>query len=316
MSSTLTRARGLWGTRSRRLNRRALQQNIFVLLVLIPLIISFWLFWLYPALYGLVGSFTQWRGFDPNTPFIGLGNYQRAFNDPVFRISLRNTFYFALLSVPPTIALALLLALAIESTRRFRSFFRMVYFLPVVTPVIATALIWKFLYQPSYGLFNQILMLADLPTQRWLISSQQALPSVALFTIWKNVGFSMVIFMAGLTTIPQTYYDAAKVDGANRWHQFWHVTLPLLRPTFIFVLVTSIIGSFQVFGPIFIMTSGGDSLPGGPNNATMVLSVYQWLSAFRQLELGYGAAMGIILFVIILVITLVQFKVLQTRWEY
>jgi multiple sugar transport system permease protein len=316
MSSTLTRARGLWGTRGRRLNRRALQQNIFVLLVLIPLVISFWLFWLYPALHGLVGSFTQWRGFDPSTPFIGLGNYQRAFNDPVFRISLRNTFYFALLSVPPTIALALLLALAIESTRHFRSFFRMVYFLPVVTPVIATALIWKFLYQPSYGLFNQILMLADLPTQRWLISSQQALPSIALFTIWKNVGFSMVIFMAGLTTIPRTYYDAARVDGANRWHQFWHVTLPLLRPTFIFVLVTSIIGSFQVFGPIFIMTSGGDSLPGGPNNATMVLSVYQWLAAFRQLELGYGAAMGIILFVIILVITLIQFKVLQTRWEY
>jgi multiple sugar transport system permease protein len=143
-----------------------------------------------------------------------------------------------------------------------------------------------------------------------------ALPSVAIYAIWKGVGFTMVIFMAGLTTIPQSYYDAAKVDGANRWHTFWRVTIPLLQSTFVFVLVTGIIGSLQVFGPIYVMSSTGDSLPGGPNNATMVVAVYQWLIAFRELELGYGSAMGLILFLIILALTLLQLRVLQTRWEY
>jgi multiple sugar transport system permease protein len=185
-----------------------------------------------------------------------------------------------------------------------------------VTPVIATALVWKWLYQPSLGLLNQLLTLGDLPTQRWLISNDLALPSIAFYTIWKNVGFDMVIFLAGLTTIPHDYYDAAKVDGANRWQLFRNVTIPLLRPTFVFVLVTGIIFSLQVFGPIFVMSSAGDSLPGGPNNSTILVSVYQWLMAFRELELGYGSAMGMILFGIILILTLLQLRFLQTRWEY
>ena len=292
------------------------QQQIFVLSVLVPLLVSLALFWIYPVLRGFWGSFTQWRGFEPTAPFIGLENYRRAFADPVFRIALVNTFYYALLTLPATLALALLLALAIDATGRFRTLFRMLYFLPVVTSTIATALVWAYLYQPSLGLFNQLLELAGLPGQRWLISNQLALPSIAFYSIWKNVGFSMVIFMAGLSTIPGSFYDAAKVDGANRRQVFWHVTVPLLRPTFIFSLVTGVIGALQVFGPIFVMTSGGASMPGGPNNSTMVVAVYQWLVAFRELELGYGSAMGLILFVIVLVLTLLQLRFLQTRWEY
>lgn len=292
------------------------QQQLFVLSVLLPLVISLALFWIYPVLRGFWGSFTQWRGFDPNAPFVGLANYRRALSDPVFRISLRNTFYYAVLTLPATLLLALMLALAIEATGRLKPLFRTVYFLPVVTSTIATALVWKYLYQPSFGLFNQLLTLTGLPPQRWLISSQLALPSIAVYSIWKSVGFSMVIFMAGLTTIPQSFYDAARVDGANRRQILWHITLPLLRPTFVFSLVTGIISSLQVFGHIFVMTSGGDSLPGGPNNSTMVVAVYQWLVAFRELELGYGSAMGLILFLIILALTLLQLRFLQTRWEY
>ena len=307
------RARTIFGMRASPIR---IQQQVFVLTVLAPLIASFALFWIYPVVLGFWGSFTEWRGFDPDAPFVGLRHYRRAFYDPVFRTSLGNTFYYALLTVPTTLTLALLLALAIEASGPFKSLFRTLYFLPVVTSTIATALVWKFLYQPSLGLINQLLTLLDLPTQRWLISTQLALPSVAVYSIWKGVGFSMVVFMAGLTTIPQTFYDAAKVDGANRWQIFHHLTIPLLRPTFIFALVTGVIGSLQVFGPIYVMSSGGDSVPGGPNNSTMVVAVYQWLVAFRELDLGYGSAMGLILFIIILILTLLQLRFLRTQWEY
>lgn len=300
-----------------RFSRQKAQQRIFILTILIPLVISFALFWVYPVVRGFWGSFTQWRAFDPNAPFVGIQQYIKAFNDPIFRISLRNTFYYTVLTIPANVILALLLALAIEASGGARTAFRTVYFLPVVTSTIATALVWKWLYQPSLGLFNQLLTLASLPTQRWLLSPQLALPSIAIYSIWKNVGFTMVIFMAGLTTIPQSFYDAARVDGANRWQTFWHVTIPLLQPTFVFVLVTGVIGALQVFGPIYVMSAAaGDALPGGPNNSTMVVAVYQWLMAFRELELGYGSAMGLILFLIILALTLLQLRILQTRWEY
>ena len=155
-----------------------------------------------------------------------------------------------------------------------------------------------------------------MPTLSYLRSPDQALPSIVVYALWKNVGFNMVLFLAGLTSIDRTYYDAAKVDGANRWQLFWRITLPLLQPTMVFVVVTGVIGTLQVFGPIYIMSSGGDGLPGGPANATMVVSIYQWLVAFRELNLGYGSAMGVILFVIILILTLAQIRFLRTTWNY
>jgi multiple sugar transport system permease protein len=277
----------------------------------------FLLFWVYPMIGGVWGSFTQWRAFKPDQPFVGLRQYSALFVDPIFIESLRNTFYYTLMYLPAGILISLSFALAIEAAGRLRSFYRMIYFLPVVTSTIATALIWKWLYQPSLGLFNQILELLHLPTQQFLRSTSQALPSVVLYALWKNMGFNMVLFMAGLTSIDSSYYDAAKVDGANRRQSFWHITLPLLQPTMVFVLITGVIGALQVFGPIYVMsTAAGGSLPGGPANSTMVVSVYQWMVAFRELELGYGSAMGVVLFVIILLLTLAQGRFLRTRWEY
>ena len=299
-----------------RAGSRKIQQTAFILVVLLPMAAVFLIFWVYPMLGGIWGSFTLWRAFNPHRPFVGLRQYRVLFSDPMFVTSLRNTFYYALLYLPSGIVISLLFALAVEATGALRGFFRMIYFLPVVTSTIATALIWKWLYQPSFGLFNQILELSHLPTQPFLRSTSQALPSVVLYALWKNMGFTMVLFMAGLTAIDRSYYDAAKVDGANRWQAFWRITLPLLQPTMVFVVVTGIIGALQVFGPIYVMTSGGASLPGGPANATMVVSLYQWLVAFRELELGYGSAMGVVLFVIILLLTVAQIRFLRTRWEY
>jgi multiple sugar transport system permease protein len=279
--------------------------------------VIFLVFWIYPLIGGIWGSFTLWRAFNPDQPFVALRHYQALLNDPIFLKAFNNTFYYALLYLPAGVVLALLLALAIEATGFLRGAFRMIYFIPVVTSTIATALIWQWLYQPSFGLFNQILELLGLPTQSYLKSTSQALPAIVLYALWKNVGFNMVLFIAGLTSIDPSFYDAAKVDGANRWQTFWGVTLPLLQPTMVFVLVTGVINTLQVFGPVYVMSStGGDSLPGGPANSTMLISLYQWLVAFRELELGYGSAMGVVLFLIILILTLAQMRVLRTRWDY
>lgn len=302
--------------RPRRWNQQQRHKTVFILSVLAPMTLIFLLFWIYPIVRGIWGSLTLWRAFNPTAPWVGVRHYQGLLTDPIFLKALQNTFTFALLYLPTALVAALLVALAVEAAGGGRNFFRMIYFIPVVTSTIATALIWLWLYQPSFGLFNQLLQLVGLPPQSYLKSTSQALPAIVLYTLWKNLGFNMVLFIAGLSSIDPSFYDAARVDGANRWQSFWHITLPLLEPTLVFVFVTGVIGALQVFGPIYVMSGGGDGLPGGPANATMVVSVYQWLMAFRELELGYGSAMGVILFVLILLLTLAQTSFLRTRWEY
>lgn len=300
----------------RRGNQQQRQKWLFITSVLTPMALIFLIFWVYPIVRGVWGSFTQWRAFQPAAPWVGWHHYQELLTDPIFAKALWNTFYFALLYLPTALVAALLVALAVEAAGGGRNFFRMVYFIPVVTSTIATALIWTWLYQPAFGLFNQLLQMVGLPGQSYLKSTSQAMPSIVLYTLWKNLGLNMVLFIAGLSSIDPSFYDAAKVDGANRWQSFWRITLPLLEPTLVFVFITGVIGALQIFGPIYVMSAGGDGLPGGPANATMVVSVYQWLMAFRELELGYGSAMGVVLFAIILLLTLAQTRLLRHRWEY
>jgi multiple sugar transport system permease protein len=295
-------------------------QQIFVWSVILPMLAFFIIFYAYPIIAGFAGSTTNWQAFqNPEArQFIGLQNYERLLRDPVFLASLWNTFRYALIYMPIAIVLSLACALAINAAGRLAGFFRTVYFLPVVTSVIATALIWSVgFYQPRYGLFNQMLTMIGLPQQPFLRSPDTALLSVIIYAVWKNLGYDIVIFMAGLSAIPGTFYEAAHVDGATRWQTFRHITLPLLRPTMVFVIITGIINSLQVYGPIYIMTvaSGADK-PGGPLNSTIVVSVYQWQVAFGELQLGYGAAMGIVLFLIILGVTLIQSRLLRRNWEY
>lgn len=292
-------------------------QRLFILVTLVPTFVGLLVFWIYPMLNGIWGSFTNWQAFNPDRHWVGLTNYRTLIHDDVYRTALANTFKYALMYLPANIILGLALALAIEAGGVLRGFFRTIYFLPVVASTIATALMWKWLYQPQLGLFNQLLGMVGLPQLDFLNSTSQALPSIVGFSVWKNVGLTMVLFIAGLNGIDRTHYEAARVDGAGRLRLFWDITLPLLRPTTVFVVITGIIETLQVFDPVFILSSvGANSPPGGPANSTMVTAVYQWSVAFDQLNLGYGMAMGIVLFVIILAVTLLQYRFLRLGWEY
>ncbi len=289
-------------------------------IAILPLLAAYLLFWIYPIAATFIYSFTDWKAFASEHTYVGLNNYTQAFRDPIFIKSLFNTFTFVAMYLPIVIAGGLFLALLINAAGRLKELFRMIYFIPVVTSVIATAFVWRYMYQPRIGIFNLALESLNLPPQRWLLDTHQALFSVVLYAAWQSIGLNVVWFLAGLTTIDRTYYDAALVDGASPWQLFWHITMPLLRPTLAFVIIIGAINAFQIFGPIYIMTStgisSGDSPPGGPANATMVVVLYQWLIAFRELNLGYGAAMGVILLALILVLTLIQFRLFRSRWEY
>lgn len=301
----------------RRRGGRDADQRLFIAVTLIPIFLGLLIFWVYPLANGLWGSFTDWRAFQTDRSFVGLDNYRTLWNDNVFRETLLNTAKYTLMYLPLNLIIGLLLAMAVEASGRFRGLFRTIYFVPVVASAIATALMWKWLYQPSLGLFNQLLDIVGLPAQSFLASPAQALPSIVFYSLWKNVGLTMVLFMAGLSGIDRTYYEAARVDGANRTQIFWGITLPLLRPTVVFVGITGIIETLQVFGPVFILSSVGEnSPPGGPANSTNVVAIYQWAIAFNQLNLGYGMAIGMVLFAIILIVTLTQARFLRQTWEY
>ena len=301
----------------RRRGGRNADQRLFVAVALIPTAAGLILFWIYPLASGLWGSFTNWKAFQPDQSFIGFDNYRTLWHDKVFIKSLKNTALYTLMYLPLNVAIGLLLAMAVEGSGRLKGLFRTVYFMPVVASTIATALMWKWLYQPSLGLFNQLLDIFGLPAQSFLNSPHQALPSIVAYSLWKNVGLTMVLFMAGLNGIDRSYYEAARVDGANRGRLFRDITLPLLRATMVFVTITGFIETIQVFDPIFILSSvGANSPPGGPSNSTVSVAIYQWSSAFDQLNLGYGMAIGMVLFVIILAVTLTQARFLRQSWEY
>jgi multiple sugar transport system permease protein len=300
------------------LNSKNFSRNLFMMVVFVPMVLYFMIFIIVPMFMGIWGSFTNWTGFAAEQKFIGLDNYTRLFSDKVFLRALLNTFLYVAMYLPAAIVLGLGMAFLIEATGVFKQFFRTVYFIPVVTSTIATALVWAWLYQPSLGLFNMLLKMAGLTPLLYLRSETQALPSIVVYALWKNMGYVMVLFMAGLAAISRVYYDAAKVDGAGRLQVFRHITIPLLRPTFVFVLITGMIDAMKLFGPVLVMTTpeAYTGVPGGPKNATMVLSLYQWIVAFKEGQLGYGAAMGVVLFLIMLIFTVIQLRTLRVQWDY
>ncbi len=299
-------------------NSKRFSQILFMAVVFIPMVMYFMLFIIIPLLMGFWGSLTNWTGFAVEQKFIGLDNYARLLNDKIFQRALLNTFLYVAMYLPGAVGLGLGMALIIEATGVFKQLFRTVYFIPVVTSTIATALVWAWLYQPSLGLFNMLLKMIGVAPLLFLRSETQALPSIVVYALWKNMGYIMVLFMAGLASISSVYYDAAKVDGAGPLQLFRHITVPLLRPTFVFVLITTMIDAMKLFGPVLVMTTpeAYTGAPGGPKNATMVLSLYQWMVAFREGQLGYGSAMGVVLFFIMLIFTVIQLRTLRVQWEY
>ena len=248
-------------------------------------------------LYG-IGDFSTAR-------FVGLGNFAALLHDPVFWKALANTFYFVLVGGPLSVAASLGAALLVNARlARFKGFFRTVYFAPVVTTMVAVAVVWRYLYHPRFGLLNQILASIGLPDVNWLGDPLWAMPAIILMSVWKNFGYNMIIFVAGLQGIPTTQYEAARVDGAGPWQQFRHITLPALRPMMIFVGIITMIGYFQIFTEPYVLTGG----TGGPLNATLSLVMYMYKQGFRWWNIGFAAAVALVLFLIILAGTLLQMR--------
>ena len=261
---------------------------------------------IWPVFYNLYLSFTRYELFEPPR-FVGLKNYNYVFNNSVTRQSIFNTLLFTIEAVPLGTALALVIAKLLDQSIRGRVFLRTLYYLPVVSSVVVSAMIWRWIYSPQHGLLNYFLGIAGIPPQNWLNDPNLALISLVIVTIWGSIGSNMVIFLAGLQDIPRDIIEAARVDGANPLQSFLFITVPLMRPVILFVVVTFTIGIFRNFGLIFMLTQGG---PFNRTN-TMVWEVYQ--NVFGYLRLGRGAAISVVMLLIVLVLTLISFRVLRER---
>jgi multiple sugar transport system permease protein len=263
------------------------------------------LFFFLPVAASLLLSFTDFDiyalGRLDRLRFIGLENYRRLLNDPMFWTALKNTLYFVVVGGPLSVLVSLGAALLVNHRlTRFRGVFRTLLFLPVVTTLVAVAVVWRYLYHPRYGFLNYVLGLAGLPPIEWLGDPDWAMPAIILMAVWKNFGFNMVVFIAGLQSIPHRLYEAAEIDGADGWSQFRYITLPTLAPTFLFVTVITLIGYFQLFAEPYVMTQGG------PADSTLSVALLMFQEGFRWWNLGYAAAVAFVLFLIILAGTLIQ----------
>jgi multiple sugar transport system permease protein len=233
--------------------------------------------------------------------FVGFRNYVQLAEDPLFWKALKNTLFFLLVGGPLSIAVSLGAALLVQSKLvKFKGFFRLVYFAPVVTTLVAVAVVWRFIYHPRFGLLNYALSIAGIDPVDWLGDPQWAMPAIILMAVWKNFGYNMIIFIAGLQNIPGELYEAASIDGAGKMQQFVSVTLPMLAPTTLFISVITMIGYFQLFAEPYVMTQGG------PLNSTLSIVLLMYQQGFRWWNMGYSAALAFVLFAFILAASLVQ----------
>jgi multiple sugar transport system permease protein len=284
---------------------RVLEAYLYVL----PTIVGLLLFSAGAVAVSFFMSFTQWDVIS-SPEWVWLDNYVNLWHSDLFWEVFGNTFTFILLAVPLSLVFSLALALAANTGLRGITFFRTAYFLPVVSSMIAVALVWSWIFNPEYGLLNYLLhLLFGIRGPAWLDSTAWALPAMVIVTVWKGLGYSMVIFLAGLQNIPQDLYHAATIDGAGVWKRFRHITLPMLSPTTFFVLVITLINSFQVFEQTYVLTKGG------PANSTLTMSYYIYQNAFQFFQMGKAAALSYVLFAVIFGVTLVQFRV-QKRWVF
>lgn len=291
-------------------NLRKWKKNAIGFSFVLPNFIGFMLFVLIPILFSVVMSFFDWKGRTIGG-FVGLGNYIEMFHSSTFITALKNTLVFAVMTVPLTLAVSLAAALLLNQKVRGLGIFRTIYFFPNVTAVVALGAVWNMIFNPDMGIVNTALAALGVPAEnlpRWSSSTEWSLFTVVLAQVWKNAGYYMVIFLAGLQNIPRELYEAARIDGAKRRALFCHITLPLLSPTTFFVLIMLTISSFQTFEMVDVITAGG------PGKSSYVLSMYIYRSAFTESRFGYAAAISMMLFVFVALITLVQLKAEQ-RWS-
>jgi multiple sugar transport system permease protein len=271
--------------------------------------VIFFAFTLLPVAIALGLSFTDYDVFT-RMNWIGLANYQDVFDDEYFREALVNTLVYTAVSVPLSMAIGLSLALLLNQKLRGLGLYRTIYYVPVVTSMVAVAMIWVQLFDPLYGVISNGLEQIGIKGVDWLGDPRLAMPSVIAVSVWKVIGWNMLIYLAGLQGIPEYLKEAAAIDGASRRQTFWSITLPLLQPTTFFILVTSVIGAFQVFDVVYVMTGGG---PAGATT-TLVQQIYN--AAFKALDMGYAAAMSFVLFAIILVVSMFSFRAMRAEVSY
>jgi multiple sugar transport system permease protein len=282
------------------------------LLFLAPAMVLITVFFFAPVLAGFALSLTDFDlytlGDARNVRLVGIENYRDLLTSGIFWTAFGNTLYFALVGGPLTVAVSLAAALLVNAKlTRFKSLFRTVYFAPVVTTLVAVAIVFKYIYHPRFGMLNRFLDHLGLPQPDWLGNPKLAMFAIILLAVWKGFGYTMIIFIAGLQQIPEELYEAARVDGAGRWMQFRHITLPMLAPTFLFVGIVVAIGQLQIFAEPYVMTRGG------PLNKTVTMVMLMYEQGFKFWEMGYAAAVAFVLFLVIGAATLLQMKLQDNR---
>jgi multiple sugar transport system permease protein len=287
--------------------REALAGYLFIL----PTFLGYTGFILGPILAVIGISLTKYDILSPAS-FIGLDNYVRLFTDPRLRTVYGNTIFFTVFAVSLNVGIGLILAVLLNRhiPGPLKYLFRSAYFFPVLVALVYSSIVWSFLYQKDTGIINYYLSLLNVAPIPWLSNRQWVLPSIIIMDVWRNTGFAMLVFLAGLQNIPVDYYEAAQLDGANRWHLFRHITLPLISPTLFFNLIIYMIGALQVFDSVIVLTKGG------PGDASRSLVMYIYENAFQFFEMGYASAIAITLFIIIVIMTLIQFRLGRTWVHY
>ena len=289
-------------------HRLTYSDDFWAYLFLTPTILGLLFFSAGPIIAAFGFSLTKWNIVSP-AEWRGLGNYRALFDQKLFWIALRNTLRYMAGAIPLSMGVSLVLALALNQKLRLEALFRTIYFTPSVCSMVALALVWRLLLDRDLGLINYFLGFAGIRKVPWLLTPATAMPGVILMSVWNGIGYPTLLWLAGLQSVPQVYYDAAVVDGADRWAKFRYVTWPFLTPTAFFMLIISCIGSFQVFESTFVLTGGG------PQRSTYTLVYYIYDAAFREFNMGFACAIAYVLFFFVLILTVVQFR-LQRAWVH
>ncbi len=285
------------------------QYKIVPYLFILPTFLILLIFGIIPALWGIGLSFFNYPLLQ-EPRFIGFENYRRLMSDYLFQRSFINTLYYMLGTVPPRIIIGLIIALILNQPLKGKTTLRLMYYFPVITPIVTVSMLWVWILDTHFGILNYLLSLIKINPIPWLTSTEWAMPSVIIMSIWKTVGWNMLVFLSGLQGIPDSFYEAAKLDGADKFKIFYYITLPLLRPTILLAIVMSLISSSQVFDQVYVMTGGG------PGYSTMTLVQQIYNAAFQNYTMGYASAISVILLLLVTILSLIQFRFFGKEVEY
>ncbi|HSB68811.1 MAG TPA: sugar ABC transporter permease [Candidatus Methylomirabilis sp.] len=295
-----------------RINRLTLAKYSFCYLGLLPVFVIYWVLRLEPIARTFILSFYDWHLIRPLKPFVGLANYRDLLQDDNFLLALKNTTLFAVFVVGVSVLLGLALAVLLAGNLRGTAAYQAVYFLPVIIPMVPMAIAWKWIFDARYGILNYLLSWFGVQPIGWLTSPDVAMWAIIIMSVWKVLGYNMVLLLVGLKNIPAEFYEAASIDGAAGWAMFRRITLPLLKPILLFVVVISTINAYNVFTQVYVMTTGSQAAPGAPLRV-LVFDIYQ--NGFQFFKMGYASAEAVVLTLIVLALTLIQFRIIRLDGE-